>query len=95
MAQLENVAKSFCREQSRDGAFPLDDRIRHQGRCMGDPAGRLDMTSAIRIEGTHTRQNTDGRIGRCRQGLCDVDFPVAFVQQHEIGESTADINAKA
>ena len=54
-AQLENVAKSFCREQSRDGTFPLDDRIRHQGRRMGDPAGRLDMTNAIRIEGTRTR----------------------------------------
>ena len=62
---------------------------------MRNPARRLYMAYTVRVKSLHTSQNSNGRISRRRQGLGDVDFAVAFIQQHKIREGTAYINAKA
>ena len=88
---LDRVAMAGGREQRRRRALALDDRVRHEGRPVHDPADVADR-DAVRLERLlQDRLDRAGGLVRRGQRLADGDEPV-LADDAEIGERPADVH---
>ncbi len=88
-AKLEDVTETLGRDQADPGDLALEQRIRRRRRPVHDGAdlGKRRAGLGERIE------NAKGLVLDGRRHLGDTNFAALLVEQDEVGEGAADIDA--
>ena len=96
--ELQHIAKALGGEQARDGAVPLDDGVRADGRAVDDAATARDeglLGAAQFLAGQRDpAQDALKRVLPVAQRLEDLDRAVLFVGDRDVGEGAADVDAE-
>ena len=92
---IEDVAEPLAHQHAGLGALALDHRVGDQSSAVDDAFQLGDVDSVAGQHHLQALQHRFGRIARRRQLLVDGE-PTAFVvQQGEVGEGAADVDAEA
>ena len=87
--QFQHVAETDRGDQAADDALALEDRVGADSGAMHQGTQRVGGQAAVANAGHHAARLIVGRGGYFR----DAEAPLALVNEKEIGESTADIDA--
>ena len=92
--QLQDVAKTAGDDQRGARAAPLDERIRRERGAVHDLAYRGTRNAVPRQQLVHAVQHAGGEIVGAGQHLAGHHATGRSLQQHEIGERAADVDAQ-
>jgi len=93
-AELEHVAEAARRQQPEPRAASFDQRVGDQRRAMQQLAHVGDRNAGCRADAANTVERAVGRILRRGQALVQRDSARRRIEQHEIGEGAADVEAE-
>ena len=92
-AQLQYVAKAARRHQHRAGALPFQDGVGHDRRRMRQQRHVACFDTVFSQGDLESLHHAFAEIAWRRRHLGDADLSIRFVDQGDIGKSTADIHA--
>ena len=90
---VEDVAEPLRRDQADFGAGVGEDDVRRDGRSVQDAVELADGYAGTRAEISNAGDRAPGRVVRCRGHLFDRDPPGLLVDQDQVGERPADVDA--
>ena len=93
-AHVEEVAEPRGHQHPGLRPPPLDDRVGDEGRAVGDRLDRGHRDVLAVEEGGRPVEHRDRRIGRRGELLVHRDAAALFVEQGEVGERAADVDAE-
>ena len=92
---VENVPKTFGRDQADLGALVLDCDVGRHGGAVQQQVHRLEADPGLAAECLHARHHRPCRIVRRGWHLVDRDRPCRLVDQNQVREGAADIHSDA
>jgi hypothetical protein len=90
---FEDVAEPGRAEEAEPGAAPLDQRVRDERRAVQDLADRRERHPRSLQQFGEAGERTLGRILRRREAFVEADRRLGRIEQDEIGECPADVEA--
>ena len=92
---VQNITKSARHDHCGGRALALDDRIGDERGAMHDHRHIGRPNAGTTGEDVDARDDGLGRIGGCRERLVGDDLARVIVEEREIGERSADVDADA
>jgi len=90
---LEQIAEARGDQEPQRGAVALDDRVDGDRRAVDEIADRPGVETPLGHERAQPVEDTAPRITRHRRGLEAGELARHLVQETEVGERTADVDA--
>ena len=91
---LQHVAKAFGDEQAETGARALDQRVHRDGSAVHDDLDLAWIDAVLASQLLEAGLDRGGEIRRRRRDLQAGDGPSGRVEEREIGERAADVDAE-
>ena len=92
--EFEHVAEAARRQQARRGAAAFDQRVGHERRAVQDLGELRDRDAGLRDHRRDAGQGAFRRVLRRREALMQGYGACRGVQQHEVREGAADVEAE-
>ena len=94
-AHLQDVAEALGGDEAEAGAAPLDQRVGHQRRAVDDLAHVGQRQAGIGHDLRQALQRADRGVVRSGEAFVQPDAAINGVEQDEVGEGAADVEADA
>ena len=90
---FQQIAKSRRRDQPRQRAFALEQRIGHHRGAEADESDLAPCAADFRQDLADTGERREMRLARRRRQLVARDRAACLIEQEEIGKRAADVDA--
>ena len=93
-SHVEDVAKPRGHQHACRRSAPFDDRVGDQRRAVGDGLHLGNRHALALQQGGGAVDDRDGRVSRRGEALQHRDLAAVFVEQREVGERPANVDAE-